>query len=145
MAGKFELKAGKNGKFSFNLKATNGQIILTSETYDDKKSANKGIQSVKKNAANAKRYEVRTAKNKEQYFVLKAANGEIIGKSETYKTAKSLNNGIASVTKNAPEAAVVDTTEAPAAKAKPAKAKPAKAKPAKAATAEPAPTTADAA
>lgn len=139
MAGKFELKAGKNGKFSFVLKATNGQVILTSESYEDKKGAKKGIQSVQKNAANAKRFEIRTAKNGEQYFVIKSANGEIIGKSETYKTAKSVNNGIASVGKNAPEAKVIDLTEAPAAtKAKPAKkaAKAVKAVKAAAATAD---------
>jgi uncharacterized protein len=115
---KFELKTGKSGKFSFNLKATNGQVILTSETYEDKKGATNGIKSVKKNAGNDKRYEIRTAKNGEQYFVLKASNGEIIGKSETYKANKSLNNGIASVKKNGPVAETVDLTAAPA---KPAK------------------------
>lgn len=106
--GKFELNPAKGGKFMFNLKATNGQVILTSETYDTKKAAEKGIAAVRKGAANAKRFEKKEAKNGEQYFVLKAANGEIIGKSEMYKTAKSLENGIASVQKNAPEARLVD-------------------------------------
>ncbi len=53
MAGKFEIKKGSSGKFRFNLKAGNGQIILSSETYETKQSAEKGIESVKKNALNA--------------------------------------------------------------------------------------------
>lgn len=112
MAAKFELKAAKGGKFMFNLKAANGQVVLTSETYETKKNAEKGIASVRKSAANAKRFEKKEAKNGEQYFVLKAANGEIVGKSEMYKTAKSVEKGIASVQKNAPESKAVDLTEA---------------------------------
>ena len=56
MAGKFELKKGKTGKFSFNLKSGNGQVVFTSQTYDDKRSANAGIKSVKNNAAKDARY-----------------------------------------------------------------------------------------
>lgn len=108
MAGKFEIKAGKNGKFRFNLKASNGQVILSSEAYDSRKGAEAGIASVKKNAGNDGRFERKTAKDGSFYFTLKAANGEPIGKSEMYKTKRSMENGIASVGKNAPEAPVVD-------------------------------------
>lgn len=108
MAGKFEIKAGKNGKFRFNLKASNGQVILSSEAYDSRKGAEGGIASVKKNAGNDGRFERKTAKDGSFYFTLKAANGEPIGKSEMYKTKRSMENGIASVGKNAPEAPVVD-------------------------------------
>lgn len=108
MAGKFEIKTGKTGKFSFNLKASNGQVILSSESYDSRKGAEGGIASVKKNAATDARFERKTAKDSSPYFVLKAANGEIVGKSEMYKTKRSMENGIASVGKNAPDAAVVD-------------------------------------
>ena len=55
MAAKFELKPAKGGKFMFNLKAMNGQVILTSELYESKKAAEKGIASVRKNAASEKR------------------------------------------------------------------------------------------
>lgn len=108
MAGKFEIKAGKTGKFRFNLKASNGQIILTSEAYESRSAATKGITSVKKNAANDKRFERKTAKDGSAYFVMKAANGEPIGKSEMYTTVRSMENGIASVGRNAPEAETVD-------------------------------------
>ena len=111
MAAKFELKAAQGGKFVFNLKATNGQVILSSEIYESKKAAEKGIESVRKNAASEKRFEKREAKNGEQYFVLKAANGEIIGKSEMYKAMRSVDKGIASIQKNAQEARLVDISE----------------------------------
>ena len=108
MPGKFEIKAGRTGKFRFNLKASNGQTILTSEAYDSRAAAVKGITSVKKNAATDKRFERKTGKNGEFYFVLKASNGEPIGKSEMYKTKRSMENGVLSVGKNAPDAPVAD-------------------------------------
>ena len=117
MAGKFEIKLGKTGKFRFNLKASNGQIILSSEAYDSRSSATKGITSVKKNAQNEKRFERKTAKDGSSYFVMKAANGEPIGKSEMYTTARAMENGIASVGKNAPDAPVADGDPKPIAKA----------------------------
>lgn len=54
MAGKFDLKKSPSGKYMFNLKAGNNQIILTSELYDSKKAAENGIASVKKNAGDDK-------------------------------------------------------------------------------------------
>lgn len=84
---------------------------MSSEIYEAKKAAEKGIESVRKNAATEKRFEKREARNGEQYFVLKAANGEIIGKSEMYKAMRSVDKGSASVRKNAPEARLVDISE----------------------------------
>jgi uncharacterized protein len=108
MAGKFEIKTSKSGKVSFNLKASNGQVILSSESYDSRKGAEGGIASVKKNAGNDGRFERKTAKDGSAFFVLKAANGEPIGKSEMYKTKRSMENGIASVGKNAPDAPITE-------------------------------------
>lgn len=55
------------------------------------------------------RFERKTAKDGSPYFVLKAANGEIIGKSEMYSSVAAMENGIASVVKNAAEGEIVDT------------------------------------
>lgn len=101
MAGKFELKTAANGKFHFNLKAGNGQIILSSEMYESKAAAQDGIASVMKNAGDEARFEKRKAANGEPFFVLKAGNGEVIGKSETYSSDAALENGIESVKNNA--------------------------------------------
>lgn len=111
MAAKFELKKTTDQKhFLFNLKAGNGEIILTSELYNAKASAENGIQSVKNNAPDDARYDRLTSKSGEPYFVLKATNGQVIGQSETYSSSAALENGIASVKKNAPDAAIDDKT-----------------------------------
>ncbi|MGK2907424.1 MAG: YegP family protein [Desulfuromonadales bacterium] len=108
MAGKFELKKSKDGQFMFNLKATNGQVILTSELYKTKSSAENGIESVRKNAARAGAFETKTNTKGEPYFILKATNSQEVGHSEYYSSTKAMENGIESVKKNAPEAKVDD-------------------------------------
>ncbi|MGF7231188.1 YegP family protein [Arachidicoccus sp.] len=50
---KFEKKTASNGKFFFNLKATNGQIIGSSQMYTSEPGRDNGIASVKKNAPTA--------------------------------------------------------------------------------------------
>lgn len=110
--GKFVVNTRKNGEFQFNLKAGNGQVILTSEGYTTKAACMNGVESVKKNSQEEKRFEKLTAKNGKPYFNLKATNGQIIGNSEMYESEAARDNGIASVMKNAPDADVVDETAA---------------------------------
>lgn len=100
----------KNGEFQFNLKAGNGEIILSSEGYTAKASCLNGIESVRKNAPDDNRYERKEAKNGKFFFNLKAANGQIIGTSEMYETAAGRDKGIESVKRNAPDATVEDLT-----------------------------------
>ena len=120
MAGKFIITKAKNGEYTFNLKASNGEVILTaSETYTTLTACENGVASVKKNAlsqiedqtrnesAKHPKYELYQDKAGEFRFRRKAANGENIGKSEGYKAKASAKKGIASIGKNAPEAAVV--------------------------------------
>ena len=108
MAAKFELKLTAKKNWMFNLKAGNGEIILTSEQYAAREGASNGIESVRKNAAIADSFDVRTAKNGEPYFVLMAKNREILGRSEMYQSPSSVKRGIASVMRNAPAARVVE-------------------------------------
>lgn len=94
----------------FNLKAANGQVILTSELYKTKASAENGIESVRKNSARAGAFEEKANSKGEPYFILKATNGQEVGRSEYYSSKASMENGIASVKKNAPDAKVDDKT-----------------------------------
>lgn len=110
MAGKFELKLAKSGQYHFNLLAGNGQIIMQSEMYETKASALNGIASIQKNAADDARYERLVSKSEKPYFVLKAANHQVIGQSQQYESEAGRDNGIESVKKNAPDAEVVDST-----------------------------------
>ena len=113
--GKFAIRTVASG-IKFDLKATNGQVILTSEVYKSKASCLKGIASVAKNApiaavedqtvegfavqANPK-FEIYQDKAGEYRFRLKARNGQIIGTSEGYVAKGSCENGVESVKKNA--------------------------------------------
>jgi uncharacterized protein YegP (UPF0339 family) len=54
MAARYEIVEDKAGKFRFQLKVANGEIIAASRNYDTKAGAAKGIESVKTNAAAVK-------------------------------------------------------------------------------------------
>jgi uncharacterized protein YegP (UPF0339 family) len=108
--GKFVVSKQKNGEFRFNLKSSNGQVILASEGYTTKAACLNGIESVRKNAAVEAHFETLTGKSGKPHFVLKATNGQVVGTSEVYESAAACKNGIESVRKNAPDASVEDTT-----------------------------------
>lgn len=104
---KFEIKTDKAGEFRFNLKAGNGQVILSSEGYKAKASCMNGIESVRTNSQTDERFERKQTATGHR-FNLKATNGQVIGVSEVYNSVSAMENGIASVRKNAPEADVVE-------------------------------------
>ncbi|MEI2273551.1 YegP family protein [Sphingobacterium sp. ML3W] len=106
--GKFVVKTAKDGQYYFNLKADNGQTILSSEMYTTKGACTNGIDSVKTNAPNDGRYEKKTSSNGKYFFNLKASNGQVIGSSEMYESTGSRDSGINSVKNNAPNASVVE-------------------------------------
>ena len=120
--GKFVIRTVNTG-FKFDLKATNGQVILTSEVYTTKAACQNGVQSIMKNAPAANvedqtvegfetmthpKFEMYRDKAGEYRFRLKARNGEIIGVSEGYTTKANCVNGVESVKKNAADAEIVE-------------------------------------
>ena len=119
--GKFVIRRTNTG-IKFDLKAGNGEVIATSEVYNSEDACKKGIASVQKNAPVAAvedqsaegyaeqkhpKFEVYVDKAGEFRFRLKATNGQIIATGEGYKAKASCLNGIESVKKNAPDAAIV--------------------------------------
>ena len=118
--GKFVIKETANGGFKFDLKAGNGEVIASSQTYKSEKACENGVESVRKNALaqvedqteenfevkKHPKFELYTDKAGEFRFRLKATNGEIIATSEGYKKKASALNGIDSIGRNAPEATV---------------------------------------
>lgn len=120
--GKFVIRKTNTG-FKFDLKASNGEVIATSEVYSSPESCKKGLASVQKNAPVAAvenqtlegyavekhpKFEIYTDKAGEFRFRLKATNGQIIAVSEGYKAIASCLNGIESVKKNAVDAKIVE-------------------------------------
>ena len=112
--GKFVIRQTNTG-YKFDLKATNGEVIATSEVYSTESACRGGAESVKNCAPNANfqdltgeptevkhpKFEMYQDKAGEYRFRLKARNGEIIATSEGYKTKASCENGIDSVRRNA--------------------------------------------
>ena len=104
---KFEVyQSGTKNEFRFRLKADNGQIILSSEGYNTKASCLNGIESVKKNAADAKRFAKTKTPSNMFGFSITAANNQVIGTSQNYKSESGRNNGVESVKRNAPSAEI---------------------------------------
>ncbi len=110
MAGMYDLHRGGSSQFHWDLKAGNGERILSSELYNSKLAAETGIQSCRVNSPTDARYTRLTSKDNKPYFVLKAANGEVIGASETYSTVAARDNGIESCKQNGPTAPTQDNT-----------------------------------
>ena len=108
---KFEIFKGKDKEhFYFHLKAGNGEVILASQGYTTKANCKNGINSVAKNADDESNFEKKNSKDDRHYFVLLAANKQIIGNSQMYKSSSARDKGIHSVHGNATEAEVVDLT-----------------------------------
>lgn len=110
--GKFVVSQRTNGDYQFNLKADNGQVILTSQGYASKASCMNGVESVRTNSQEDGRFERLTASNGKFYFNLKASNGQVVGSSQMYEAEAGRDNGIDSVQRNAPDAKVEDETAA---------------------------------
>ena len=120
--GKFVIRNVASG-IKFDLKATNGQVIASSEIYESKAACLKGVESVRNCAPGANvedqtteifaveqhpKFEMYQDKAGQYRFRLKARNGQIIATSEGYVTKVNCENGIQSVKKNAEEAEVIE-------------------------------------
>ena len=116
--GKFIIRE-KNEKYSFRLKAGNGEVIATSQLYKSLQTCKAGIASVAQNAPIAAlenqtvegfqtqkhpKFELYLDNAGEYRFRLKAKNGQNIAASEGYKALQSCLNGIESVRRNAADA-----------------------------------------
>lgn len=119
---KFVIRAVSSG-VKFDLKAPNGQTILTSEVYRTEAACRKGIESVRRNAPAAKmedqtesgckaltnpKFELYRDRAGQYRFRLKARNGAIIAVSDGYSTRPGCRSGIESVQKNAAEAEIME-------------------------------------
>jgi len=108
MKGYYELKKTDGGKFHFTLNAGNHEVILASQLYAEKGSAESGIAAVREHGTHDARYERKMSAKGEPYFSLKSTNGQIIGTSEMYGSEASRDNGVKSVMSNCGSTMVKD-------------------------------------
>ena len=118
--GKFVIKTAKNGMM-FNLLASNGKVICTSQVYTNESSCLSGIESVKTNSRSKiedqteegykkltnPKYEIFIDAGEKYRFRLKAMNGEIVAASQGYRSKDSCKKGIVSISNNAASAEIV--------------------------------------
>ncbi|MBR6615471.1 MAG: YegP family protein [Lachnospiraceae bacterium] len=120
--GKFVIRKTNTG-IKFDLKATNGKVIATSEVYNSMDACKNGIASIAANAPVAAtedqtvenfatekhpKFEIYKDKLEEFRFRLKAKNGQVIAVSEGYSTHANCVNGVESVRKNAIDAEIIE-------------------------------------
>ena len=110
MNGCFDVNKSKSGDFYFVLKAGNGEVVLTSEMYNSRSSADNGIASVQKNSDDDACYDRATSSDGKFRFNLQAANHQVIGTSQLYTTAESRETGITSVKQNGKSKTIKDNT-----------------------------------
>jgi uncharacterized protein len=96
-AARFEVFHGLDGQYYFHLRAGNGEIVLQSQSYTRRASALSGTASVLANGPDAHRYQIKDAANGQAYFVLTAANGQVIGVGETYASRSNAERGAETV------------------------------------------------
>ncbi|PWV38114.1 hypothetical protein DDK21_27805 [Achromobacter xylosoxidans] len=97
-------------QYIFNLRTSNNEIILTSERYLTKVSAQRGIELVRQSSSNETNYHRKNTTNGFVFFTVVSANGQTIGRSELYSSASAQNLGIASVKINGASLLVKDNT-----------------------------------
>jgi uncharacterized protein len=107
----FVIHNSRDNQLYFTLRAPNHEVILTSETYQSLSALKNGIESVRIHAPETAHFVLRASRAGEPYFVLRAANHEVLGTSEMYSSRNACEAGIASVGLNAPIAEIVDRRE----------------------------------
>ena len=108
MSVRFEITKNDKGEFHFKLLNADGKTLVRSEGYNAKASCANGIESVRKNAGDDKRYELKTASDGRPYFNLKASNGQIVGTSPMFAAAAACAAAVAAATAGAAEAPIDD-------------------------------------
>lgn len=106
----FEITLTSCGEYHFRLLDTgNSKPILSGRQYTTKNACREGIDWVKSNAPYDYQYEAKQSHGK-YYFILKAANGQLIGTSEIYANAADRDAGLRLVKTQATRAPVTDLT-----------------------------------
>ncbi len=92
--------------FSFSFVNDEGKMVLKSENYKAKDSASKGINSVKKNCTEDKRYVLKESTNGMFFFNVKSANGQVVATSAMYPSVQDRTDAISYVKTHVPGCSV---------------------------------------
>lgn len=107
--GTYKIKKSSNGQYFWVLNASNGQTLITSETYITKDGCKAGIASSKV-SVNESNFRRLFSIDKQYYFNQVANNNQVLGTSETYTTSYARDSGVDAVKREAPIASIIDLT-----------------------------------
>lgn len=110
MNGKYTISRVGTSEYHWSLTARNAQTVLSSRIYAAKAGLETGIESCRTNSADEARYERTAANESRYYFVLRAADGEVIGTSETYHSERARDQAIALCKESGPLASIAYAT-----------------------------------
>lgn len=106
----YELEKVRNGHFIFNLKGSNGEIILASATFCSKASAENAIHFARYNAPDESNYELMRTQSQRPYFILRGKNYQILGQSVPYNSETAARQAIKAAMKYAATDEIMDMT-----------------------------------
>ena len=108
--GKFIITQRATKDYQFNLKTSDGELILMSSGFPEKQECLHCIDVVRQHAASENNYEKKSADSLRNFFILKTANSSDLCRSQQYSSEEYLNEGIHLVQMLAPAAEIVDLT-----------------------------------
>lgn len=110
MASGFVLKQNEEGEIYFNFLNKEGEVVLISDSYPDKVSAEAAIKDVKLNSLMSEQLAAGRTKDGGQFFVIKGSDGDILVKSALYTSQMVMDNALHCVKDNVCVAEVMDLT-----------------------------------
>jgi len=115
MTPEYKIRKASNNDYYFVLTGEDGREILASEMFLKKEAVGGGIDAVRMLSADDGKYVRKTSNTGRPYFVLTGADNQPVATGEFYPSKQAMEKGINTVKRIAPQAAVVDETDAPAA------------------------------
>lgn len=113
MAGQFTFKKTENDQTIFQLTDDQEQLLFTSAPFASMSDARAAILSLKERVTRFPNFERRKSTTNKMYFVVKSADGGVIGSSERHSSIPALENSITAVNKCAPVAQIVEAHDPP--------------------------------
>jgi uncharacterized protein YegP (UPF0339 family) len=98
------------GQYSFILRATNGQLLLTSPYFTDKETVLRTLDLLRSLVQIDQLYRIFNAGGGQCYFDLSNNDGEMLGRSTVYADAQSMQKALTSLKNCAKTSRLLDLT-----------------------------------
>jgi hypothetical protein len=104
----YELKRSVDGKYVFNLKGEQHEVLLTSHPFPKKTEALAAIETMRRSGASESSFELKRAVTGNPFFVLKSERDEVLGRSEFFGSESAAWRAMQAARKQCPTVDVRD-------------------------------------